>query len=361
MIKNTGCKSVRVAMLVFLSLAFCAGTSPAADTPADTPASPATNSLSAEGAATQELLRSYLHVQEQLRGTQLAIEQSRQEAQAAAIRNAELIEARLALFEKSLASQRLDELKEMQTSNRMILNTLGIFALIAFVVLSFTAFLLWSAVNRLTAVAAASPPAQPLGTSLPALGLGDAPLTGGGSLEESTKRFLGTIERLEHRVHEMEHALAPQPALPEAGSPNGHGHGQPVPPQPPASRPAVPPSPADAEKQAAVDSLLGKGETLLKLDQPQDALALFQEASTLDPTNAEALVRQGVALERLQRLDEAIACYDRAIIADSSMTMAYLYKGAVFNRLERFSEALECYERALKAQEKVTASKVMVE
>ena len=108
---------------------------------------------------------------------------------------------------------------------------------------------------------------------------------------------------------------------------------------------------AAAPEAARITMLLGKGQSLLNLDQAEEALACFDQVLTLDPNHPEALVKKGAALERLRKLDEAIACYDRAIAADSSMTVAYLYKGGLFNRMERFGEALECYEKALHTQE----------
>jgi tetratricopeptide (TPR) repeat protein len=107
-----------------------------------------------------------------------------------------------------------------------------------------------------------------------------------------------------------------------------------------------------AEREAKLALLLGKGQALLNLQQADTALACFDEVIALDSTNPEAFVKKGMALERLGKLDEAIDCYDRAIALDDSMTMAYLSKGGVFNRLERYGEALQCYEQALRAQQK---------
>jgi tetratricopeptide (TPR) repeat protein len=101
-----------------------------------------------------------------------------------------------------------------------------------------------------------------------------------------------------------------------------------------------------------VDLLLGKGQSMLNLDDAKAAIACFEEVLAIDPNNAEAWVRKGSALERLQQLNEAAECYDRAIAVNDSMTIAYLHKGGLFNRMERFNEALECYEKALRTQEK---------
>jgi hypothetical protein len=355
--KTTGWK-VFLPMLVLLFIPGFGVGALRGDTP-ETNSPPAKTTIAEPDALSgvPDALRAYLLVQEQLRNTQLAIEQSRQENEAVAARTAEQLETRLAVFEKTLASQRLDELKEMQTSNRMVLNAAGIFAAIAFIVLLFTALLHWSAVNRLATMAAALPasvPALGAGHQPAALGPGEAALADKGAVEESTRRFLGTIQRLEQRIHEMEASFKANPSLSDAGSGNGHH-------QPGSETSSLGSGAASAESSSerALTALLGKGETMLKLDQADGALACFEEALAIDPGNAEALVRKGLALERLQRLDEAVACYDSAIAADSSLTMAYLYKGGVFNRMERFSEALECYEKALKAQEKAPVAELV--
>ena len=163
------------------------------------------------------------------------------------------------------------------------------------------------------------------------------------------------VERLEQRVLDME--IAAHPPLREGSGTNGthpsggSGHeiangleGASI-----AGSAAETDAgtPAASENGRTITSLMGKGQTLLKLDQPEAALACFDEVLALDPGNTDALVKKGAALERLQRLNEAVDCYDRAIAADHSMTMAYLYKGGVFNRMERYTEALECYEHAL--------------
>ena len=106
--------------------------------------------------------------------------------------------------------------------------------------------------------------------------------------------------------------------------------------------------------QSAV--LLAKGQSLLNLDKPAEALACFDEILRADSTHTEALVKKGMALEQLRELDEALECYDRAIAANHDLTIAYLQKGGLFNRMERYEEALQCYEEALHAQERAHAA-----
>jgi tetratricopeptide (TPR) repeat protein len=337
-------------MLAFLThaAALAQTNAPSASPPTSAPAS--TNDARGPAISNQETLRSYLEIQEQLHSTQLALEHNRQEAEAASQRNADLLQATLSLVEKSLNNQRLEDFKDLERSNRLMLIAAGAFAAIGFVVLLFTAFLQWNAVRRLASVAAS----LPLASGHSPAELAEASVATG-SLKDSTARFLGTIDRLEKRIHEMEFALKSPHSLTETASPNGHGH-------PGADSPADAGSPLPSSAgQETLHALLDKGETLLKLDQPEAALACFEEALSLDPAHAEAFVRKGICLERLQRWEEAIACYDHAIAADDLMTMAHLYKGGIFNRMGRYGEALECYEKALKTQEKAHTAKILVE
>ena len=45
--------------------------------------------------------------------------------------------------------------------------------------------------------------------------------------------------------------------------------------------------------------LLGKGQSLLHLDQTEEAIACFNEVLALDPQHTEALVKKGAALEKM--------------------------------------------------------------
>jgi tetratricopeptide (TPR) repeat protein len=353
---RSGYNWFRVLLLISLGLLWVARVG--ADT--NTPATNSAADLEGKNAeavviGTQESLRSFLQIQEELHNTQLAIEKNRKDAEAEAARQNEILEGRLKLIEQSIASQRLDELKDLQRSNKMILIAAGAFAVVGFVVLLFAAFVQWTAVNRLNVLSARLPQALGKGSLPAALGMGEAAMLPAAG-EQPTMQLLGVIEKLEKRIDSME-KTAPHPAAVAGNSPvamdsatNGAD------PEPNGETMAT-----AGEPVGAIALLMGKGQTLLKLDKPEEAIACFDEALTMDPHNTDVLVRKGAALERLQRMDEAIACYDLAIAADSSMTMAYLYKGGVYNRMERYSEALECYEQALKTQQKGHAANVIIE
>jgi tetratricopeptide (TPR) repeat protein len=236
-------------------------------------------------------------------------------------------------------------METMQKSNRFMLVGAGIFGGIGILALVFTAWFVFRAMNRLSEIAATFPMGHALGApqATVALGAGETRLVGFASGEPPGPRLLGAIERLEKRIHDLENtAQSPSAADNNPGDDNGKN--------------ATSLNRADSEIAEKISLLLGKGQALLHMDQPESAVACFEEVLNLEPKHAEALIKKGTALERLKRLEEAIECYDGAIAANNSMTLAYLYKGGVFNQLERFSEALECYEQALRTQQKAVVS-----
>ncbi len=303
----------------------------------------------AEETNVQDIIRAYLQLQEQLHATQLLIEQTRKEAEDASAREAQALAARLEAIEANLSSQRARELEAMQSSNRVMLFMGGTFAVVGFAGMLLMAYFQWRTVHGLASISSGVPPLRALGEvkAVAELGSGDAHPSG--QVEQTTGKLLGVLERLEKRIYELEQTS--RPALPPAKTDgvataggNGNGKGQ--------SAATSPDALKAAGENDRVHHLLEAGQALLDEDNPEAALAKFEEALEATPGNAEALVKKGTALERLQKLEEAIGCYDLAIAADGSLTIAYLHKGGLFNRMEKFGEALECYEKALRTQEK---------
>jgi tetratricopeptide (TPR) repeat protein len=318
--------------LWILALISCAAVAFGAQT-----ASPPPMPAKADETNSHDTLRAYLQIQEQLHATQLAIERNRQEADAAAAQTAKLIADRLQGVEQAPTAQRAQDLEAIQSSNRTML-FVALFAALGLLALLFLAYFQWRLINRPAEAPASSPATPALASASPAAPLAarDAPEVSLGAVEQSSQRLLAALEQLEKRINQLEHTPDPPP---------------PKSPSRPQAAPAPPPA-VIAPDDVRIAMFLGKGQSLLNLEQPEEALACFDHVLALDPNHAEALVKKGAALERLRMLDEAVACYDQAIAADRSMTMAYLYKGGLLNRTERFSEALECYEQALRTQEK---------
>jgi tetratricopeptide (TPR) repeat protein len=311
----------------------------AADTNNNTPA----DAPPQESSVSNEALRAYLQLQEQLHATQLAIERNRQEDQAAAAQDSMALSNHLQAIEQSLVVQRAGELAD----NHLLLMIIGLFAAVGFVAALFTALFQWRAVSRLGEISAALSTTRPLpGTRAGAtLGLGEHEVFAHGFVEQSNARLIALVEHLEKRIGELEHATT----LPlKDSAPSGNGETQ-------QNIQAVP-DPKIEENSERVASLMQQGQSLLNAERVEEAIACFDEILAFAPNHAETLVKKGTALEKLRHPQEALECYDRAISADGSMTIAYLHKGGLCNRLERYGEAMDCYERALHTQEKKRAA-----
>lgn len=331
-----------------------------------------TNAPTISEAQNQEMIRQAI---EQIRReTTLAsrqlLDEAARHAGIVAQRVDETLTARLTAVERSIAEQYRRDREAMQESNRTLLLIAGCFGVVGVLGILTAAAIIVRAMNRLSEVALALPNSHGFSHS-PAPTILDAGIANGGQnqLDQATLRFLGAIDRLEKRIHELELTAQPdhidvehhsqehtgEPAgsmtAIESGGPDADSN---LVPRVRSSRSAR--DGAAGEKPSQASILVGKGQTLLNLGQAEEALGCFDEAIHLDPKNADALVKKGMALEKLQRMEEALASYDRAIATNSSLTLAYLYKGAVCNRLQRFREALECYEKALKTEQKPVAS-----
>lgn len=313
------------------------------------------------------------NVSAELRATYEAVEQLRRDMEQTASRNAEAITSGLSLIEPTLARMHERQMEAVQSSNRTILLAAGVFAAVGFFGLIFISLILVRAIGRFSELAVANSPRPLLGQgtalAVPALGPGESP-GGRGAAEQAAGRFQGAIEQLQHRIHELEQELhtPPQPLLPSqrARSTSSGQAAEPV------ARPELPlpselaPSElaniqplrpaAEATPPSRASVLLGKGQALLSLDAPEQALNCFEEALRLDPGNADALVKRGMAYEKLEDWDRALDSYNRAIATDATLTVAYLYRGGVCNRLQRYREALESYEEALRTEKKSRAS-----
>jgi tetratricopeptide (TPR) repeat protein len=286
----------------------------------------------AVGALPPDAANGFLQIQQQLHDTQLAIEQSRQQADLEARRSAEDVATRLQSLQQIIAAQRQNEIESVQKTQQMIL-ILGVsFGAVGLAILVWMAYLQWRVVSRLVELISlrqADFALEP-GRAAPAL-------TTSASVAQSNARLFGMVDHLEKRILELKHATRAPLSAPAVAAPEPEPNGAPK---------------TSSDRDECVANLITEGQSLLAANEPQKALECFEVALGLHPRHPEALVKKGGALEKLSRLDEAITCYDQAIEADGGMTIAYLHKGGLFNRLSRYDEALQCYERALQTQEK---------
>lgn len=289
----------------------------------------------------QDSLNALLQVQEQIHTTQLLIESNRVADATEAQRSAADMTARIQLLEQTVATQRTGEIEATQKAQRLTLILAGAFGVVGLTAVLFIAYFQWRAVTRLVELSTLHSSALALEgrAASPMLPAGEANATPErAAMQFSNARLFNVVERLEKRILELEQTA--RVPLAEITSPPADGHnGSPS---------------ASVEHDKSVAILLVEGQSLLNGNEPEKALAYFNQALALAPKSAETLIKKAGALEKLNRLEEAIACYDNAIEADGSMTIAYLHKGGLFNRMSRYEEALQCYEHALHTHDRRT-------
>lgn len=284
----------------------------------------------------QDSLNAFLQIQEQLHATQLLIESNRVTAAAEAQRSAADMTARLRLLEQTVATQRTGEIEATQKAQRLTLVLAGVFGVVGLTAMFFMAYFQWRAVTRLVELSTLHPSALAGRDTSPMLSAGEAAIPERAAVQLSSARLFNVVERLEKRILELEHT-ARVPLAETTAPPVGGHNGAP---------------PTSAAQARSIANLLAEGQVLLNGDEPEKALACFDQALAIDPKHAETLIKKAGALEKLTRFEEAIVCYDDAIEADGSMTIAYLHKGGLFNRMSRYEEALQCYEHALHTHDK---------
>jgi tetratricopeptide (TPR) repeat protein len=265
-----------------------------------------------------EVATDYLHIQEQIHATQLAIEQKQQAAVEAAQSNATVLAERLLSLEQSVAKQRTSDAEAAHKTQQLTLMMAGAFGLAGLGIMLLMVYFQWRAFTQLAQIAA-----RPHAAMASADVVHHLAAPGRATVETSTTQLLDVVGRLERRISELESG---QKLLPEIAS-------------------------------VKTTDLLAEGQKYLDANSPVKALECFDRYLAAHPERAEALVKRAAALEKLGRDEDALACYNRAIAADNTLIIAHLHKGGLLNRLRRYDEALNCYEQALLGQEKKSGMK----
>jgi tetratricopeptide (TPR) repeat protein len=234
--------------------------------------------FSEEALATARSLES---MKEHLEKLQQQLERDRQESDERAARRAEAAATQLQAMHQSLADQRSRDMESLQSANRWMLGGAGIFALLACLTAVAMAWFQWRTVNTLAGITSGSlrglSASQPLG----ALSSGEHPqVTVSGPVAEANQRFLGSLDRLEKRILELE--AYTRPALDDVLPENGNGSAQ-------LTHGSRTGGNGLAAARARASSLIGKGNALLSLDKFEEALACFDEILAREPGHAEAL------------------------------------------------------------------------
>ncbi|HSA12457.1 MAG TPA: hypothetical protein P5205_19025 [Candidatus Paceibacterota bacterium] len=167
---------------------------------------PATSQL--EQVSAQELLRVFVQLQEQLRATQLAIQENRQETKTAAAQNAEALSNGLQAMQEAFAAQRARDWAAMQSSNEAVLIVVGTFAAISVLTMLIMTYFQWRMSTGLAKISAALPAAFGLET-----GFGTATL---GPAEPSSLHLPGATEQPASAAHEPKPGSPPGLKRPQA-------------------------------------------------------------------------------------------------------------------------------------------------
>ena len=89
------------------------------------------------------------------------------------------------------------------------------------------------------------------------------------------------------------------------------------------------------------------GNFWLSHQEPERALAAFQEAARMKPNYEEAYYNEGVALTALSRPADAVTAYRESLRLSPSNTDAWVNLGFALLSLRRVPEGLQAYEKAL--------------
>src|ERR1039458_7316077 len=225
----------------FSSGVFAAETSPISPSPA-------------ENSTVQTQINGYLQIQEQLHDTQLAIEHNRQQAEAAAKRNAADMAARIEALQPIIAAQRASEVETMQKMQQFMLILAGAFGTIGLLVVLLMAYLQWRTVSRLVELSSLRPP-----EFAPGNGRISPSLVASASVEQSNARLFNMVDQLEKRILELKQAT--RAPLNETTSSAVHE---------PNGAPKV-----SNDRDECVANLLAEGQSLLVANEPQKALECF--------------------------------------------------------------------------------------
>jgi tetratricopeptide (TPR) repeat protein len=90
-----------------------------------------------------------------------------------------------------------------------------------------------------------------------------------------------------------------------------------------------------------------RGEALSEMGQFDRAIADYDMAIALNPSNYEAYNNRGVAFDGIGHPDKAIADYDKAIALNPRLYDAYNNKGKIYGQTGSFSEAIEQFNKTI--------------
>jgi protein O-mannosyl-transferase len=92
---------------------------------------------------------------------------------------------------------------------------------------------------------------------------------------------------------------------------------------------------------------VNRGAAFQKAGRLEKAVADYETAINLDPSDSRAYISLGAALEQMGRLDRAQEAVERALALDPSSPEAFRNRGLLREKMGRFDEAIADYTRAI--------------
>jgi Flp pilus assembly protein TadD len=89
------------------------------------------------------------------------------------------------------------------------------------------------------------------------------------------------------------------------------------------------------------------GIALLEKGKVEEAIASFEKAILIEPSDFRVYNNRGMAFDQMGRFDLAMADFDRAIALEPRACEAYNNKGKSYGQIGRFEEAIEQFHRAI--------------
>jgi tetratricopeptide (TPR) repeat protein len=115
---------------------------------------------------------------------------------------------------------------------------------------------------------------------------------------------------------------------------------------------AAPAAPVPAAPSETAEQAWERGKGLRTQGRHQEALAAFERAVHLDPSDPRYCNSKGLALHEMKRYLEALAAYDDAVELNPTYALAWNGRGNVLWDLKRYEDALSSYKRAIDADPK---------
>lgn len=93
-------------------------------------------------------------------------------------------------------------------------------------------------------------------------------------------------------------------------------------------------------------------------DEPEKAVAEYEEVARLDPTSADALSKAGDILAGEDKLDEALVEFAKAEKADPNFSRAYQHRAEIFAEKKQYDDAIREAKKAIELDPKFMPSRL---